>query len=145
MTVEDFATIGDRLTAALLSGDIGLYRQVMVLPLWIEPYGDPAYVLETDAALALDFQLYVTALRAAGITDIWREVRAVTTLADGTARVHCRVHLMAHAYRVTEPFASEMWLRPHGGSFRIARIVATAGHIDWTLGKAPLGPAGGLM
>lgn len=145
MTIEDFAAIGDRLTAALISGDFGLYTLVMALPLQVEPYGAAAYVLETETALSQDFQLYVSALRASGITDIWREVRSVQRLQDGTARVHCRVHLMAHALRVTEPFASEMWLRPQGGSFRISKIIATAAHIDFTLGRTPLGPAGGLM
>lgn len=145
MTIEDFAAIGDKLTAALISGDFGQYTLIMALPLQVEPYGASAYVLETEAALAKDFQLYVAALRSAGITDIWREVRSVQRREDGTACIHCRVHLMAHAHRVTEPFASEMWLRPQGGSFRITKIIAAAAHIDFTLGKTSLGPAAGLM
>lgn len=145
MTVEDFASIGDRLTRALISGDLDLYRKIMVLPLKIEPFGSPAYVLETEAGLAQDFHLYVTAIRSSGITDIWREVRGVTALGDGSVRVSFRIHLMSHAHRVAEPFASEMLLVPHSGSFRIAEIATPAEHSDWTLGKAPLGPASGLM
>jgi hypothetical protein len=145
MTVEAFTAIGDRLTAALMTGDFSIYLQVMSLPLQVEPYGSPVYVLSSEAELKQDFDLYVAALRAAGITDIWREVRAVAGLDNGSVRVQCRVHLMAHAHRVSEPFASEMWLVQRGGSFQIAKIIATVAHIDWTLGKAPLGPAGGLI
>ncbi len=73
-----FADLAERLTRALLTGDFALYRSVMAMPLRVVPRGGQPYVLETEAALQHDFDLYATAVRTAGVTDIWREVVRVT-------------------------------------------------------------------
>ena len=140
-----FADLAERLTRALLTGDFALYRSVMAMPLRVVPRGGQPYVLETEAALQHDFDLYATAVRTAGVTDIWREVVRVTPDAAGTWRVAFRIHIMARAHRVAEPFGSEMLLVPGISGLRIAEIVSTAEHIDWTLGRGAIGPGSGLI
>jgi hypothetical protein len=117
----------------------------MSLPLRIIPRGGEAYVLTDDAALERDFALYHRSLKTAGVTDIFRELVEVQPEADGATRVLCRVHIMARAHRITDPFRSEMLLRPTPQGMRIGEIVSTSEHIDWTLGRGSIGPGSGLI
>ncbi len=145
MSEQAFANLGHALTDALISGDFARYRAVMALPLRIVPRGGEAYVLHDDAALERDFQLYNRSLRTAGVTDIFREVVEVRPEAGGTYRVICTVHILSRAHRVAEPFSSEMLLVPAIDGLRIAEIVSTTEHIDWTLGRGKIGPGSGLI
>ena len=141
MPVFAFSDIGDTLTRALVSGDFALYRKVMQVPLTIVPIGEPAYVLRDDDDLQRDFDLYHQVLKLHGVTDIFREVRGVVDEGAGVHRIQCRVHVMARANRIAEPFQSEILIRLAGGQWRIIEIRSVVGHIDWTLGKGDLGPA----
>jgi hypothetical protein len=145
MCEEAFSRLGNSLTQALITGDFDLYRLVMALPLRIVPRGTQAYVLADDAALERDFRLYARSIKTAGVTDIFREVAEVRPDANGGHRVFCTVHIMARAHRITEPFRSEMLLLPFADGLRIAEIVSTTEHIDWTLGRRALGPGSGLI
>lgn len=144
MVEAAFAEIGNRLTRALLTDDFALYQSVMALPLRIVPRGDPAYVLEDESALRQDFDLYHRSIRTAGITDIYREVDHVIP-EDSGFRVFCRVHIMARAHRLAEPHRSEMLLLPSEAGLRIAEIISAPEHIDWTLGRRSIDPAGGMI
>ena len=139
MPVLGFSDIGDRLTAALVNGDFGLYRQVMDLPLTVVPVGESPYTLADEPALHRDFELYHNVLRLHGVTDIFREVRGVFDEGDDVHRILCRVHIMARANRIAEPFLSEMLIRPRSGLWRIIEIRSLAAHIDWTLGASGQG------
>ncbi|TXH97374.1 MAG: hypothetical protein E6Q73_12570 [Pseudorhodobacter sp.] len=134
MPVTGFSEIGDRLTEALVKGDFGLYQTVMELPLTVVPLGEAPYVLADEPALRRDFELYHNVLKLHGVTDIFREVRAVFDDDDDVHRILCRVHIMAHANRIAEPFLSEMRIRPRAGLWRIIEIRSLAAHIGWTLG-----------
>ena len=134
MPVTGFSEIGDHLTEALVSGRFDLYRKVMDLPVTIVPVGEDAYVLANEAELQQDFELYHNVLKLHGVTDIFREVRGAFDEGDGVHRILCRVHIMARANRIAEPFMSEMLIRPRAGFWRIVEIRSLATHIDWTLG-----------
>lgn len=133
MSVFAFSEIGDTLTRALVTGDFGLYQQVMQLPLTIVPIGEDPYLLKDEAALFRDFDLYHQVLKLHGVTDIFREVRGVIDDGDGVQRIQVRVHIMARANRIAEPFNSEILILPKGGNWRIIEIRSLAEHIDWTL------------
>ena len=139
MPERGFSEIGDVLTRALVTGDFALYRKVMRLPLTIAPEGGQAYVLRDEAALREDFDLYHAVLKVHGVTDIFRDVQEVRPEGDGH-RVICRVHILVRAYRIAEPFRSEMLIHPTPEGWVISEIRSTAGHIDWTLGRAEIGP-----
>ena len=141
MPVVAFSDMGDTLTQALVSGDFALYRNVMQLPLTIVPKDEPAHVLADDAALRRDFELHHQVLKLHDVTDIFREVRGVVDEGAGVHRIQCRVHVMARANRIAEPFQSEMLIRLDGGAWSFIEIRSVAGHIDWTLGKGDLGPS----
>ncbi len=140
-----FKDLAERLTRALVTADFTLYRGVMALPLRIVPRGGTAYVLDSDAALEHDFGLYAQAIRAAGVTDIWREVLRAEPASGGGQRLFLRVHLLTRGGRLTEPFGSEMLLIPGPQGLRIAEIISSSEHIDWTLGRGSLGQGGGLI
>ncbi len=133
MPVFAFSDIGDTLTRALVTGDFGLYQQVMQLPLTIVPLGEMPYVLKDEAALFRDFDLYHQVLKLHSVTDIFREVRGVINEGDDVHRILCRVHIMARANRIAEPFNSEMLIRLKSGIWRIIEIRSVAEHISWTL------------
>lgn len=145
MPERAFHELGNDLTQALIAGDFPLYAGIMAMPLRIVPKGGQDYVLTTPQALRRDFDLYVTALKAAGVTDIYREVLDVRPEGGGCHRVFCRVHVMARAHRIAEPHGSEMLLVPVITGFRISEIVATPDHIDFTLGRRAAGPGSGLI
>ena len=145
MTDQTFADLAERLTRALVTGDFAPYRAVMALPLRIVPRGGAAYVLDSDAALEQDFGLYAQAIRAAGVTDIWREVLGAEPAPGGGQRLFLRVHLLTRAGRLTDPFGSEMLLVPGPQGLRIAEIISSPEHIDWTLGRGSLGQGRGLI
>lgn len=133
MSVFAFSEIGDTLTRALVTGDFGLYQQVMQLPLTIVPIGEDPYLLKDEAALFCDFDLYHQVLKLHVVTDIFREVRGMIDEGNGVNRILCRVHIMARANRIAEPFNSEILIRLKGGIWRIIEIRSVAEHIDWTL------------
>lgn len=139
MPVSGFSSIGDRLTEALVSGDFALYQNVMELPLTIVPVGEAPYVLADETALRHDFELYHNVLKLHGVTDIFREVRAVMDEGGGVHRILCRVHIMARANRIVDPFQSEMLIRAHEGQWRIFEIRSLAAHIDWVMGGQSAG------
>lgn len=135
MPISGFSSIGDLLTEALVSGDFTLYQKVMELPLTIVPLGETPYVLTDEAALRRDFALYHNVLKLHGVTDIFREVRAIIDEGDGVHCILCRVHIMARANRIADPFQSEMRIRAQRGEWHIFEIRSLAAHIDWTLGS----------
>lgn len=139
MPERAFSEMGDAMTRALVGGDFGLYRKVMRLPLTIAPEGGTAYLLSDEAALREDFDLYHAILKVHGVTDIFRDVLDVLPEGDGH-RVICNVHILVRAYRIVEPFRSEMLIHPAPEGWVISEIRSTAGHIDWTLGRARIGP-----
>lgn len=141
MPVFAFSDIGDSLTKALVSGDFALYRKVMQLPLTITSLGEDTYVLHDEAALQRDFDLYHQVLKLHGVTDIFRELRGVVDEGNGVQRILCRVHIMARANRLVDPFQSEMLIQLKAGLWRIIEIRSTPDHIDWTLGSARGGAA----
>lgn len=142
MPAQAFGKQADLLTRSLVSGDFPLYAAIMQLPLRIVPAGEPAYVLRDEAALRSDFDLYHTVLKLHGVTDIFREMLGVHDEGNGVFRVECRVHILAQANRIAEPFGSEIVIsQAADGTWRIREIRSTAGHIGWTLGQAEIGPA----
>lgn len=140
MPAEAFGDLGELMTKALVGGGFADYAKVMHLPLTIVPIGEPAYVLRDEAALRRDFDLYHSVLKLHGVTDIFREVLGVHDEGNGLHRVQCRVHILAHANRIAEPFGSEMFIGKATGHWKISEIRSTAGHIGWTLGQAEIGP-----
>lgn len=131
-----FLDLGERLTRALLTGDFDLYRQVMHLPLEIEPRGGKSYVLESAAALRQDFDLYREHIALHGITDIYREVIEIERPAPDTAFAIVRMNILAGGRRVVPLFlAMFTMLRGDDGASRFAKIQSSLGHINWTLGK----------
>lgn len=133
MPVFAFSEIGDTLTRALVTGDFSLYQKVMHLPLTIVPMGEDPYFLKDDDALRRDFDLYHQVLKLHSVTDIFREVRGVIDDGKGVHRVLVRVHIMARANRITEPFNSEILIRLKDEDWKIIEIRSVAEHIDWTL------------
>ena len=144
MDAKGFEDIGNRLTTALLTGDLALYLQLIRLPLRIEAAGAYAYDLTDEAAVAEDMGLYHDVLTLHGVTDIDREVMGFRPEGEGV-NVTCRVNIVAKAHRVVEPFRTDMLLVPAPGGWRIARIASQPGHIDWTLGQASIDTAGNFV
>lgn len=145
MDAAVFLDLGERLTQALTTGDFALYRQVMGLPLRIEPRGGSAYVLETVDDLHRDFDLYRDHIALHGITDIYREVLDVEHPAPDTAIAIVRMNILAGARRVVPPFVSLFTMRRDGdGAVRLHSIQSSLGHINWTLGKGGIDKDGGF-
>lgn len=142
MPAQRFGDIGDQLTKALIDGDFALYRAVMDLPLRIAPRNDDAYVLETEADLRADFDLYHAMIVGQGVTDIFRQVLCVQNTAPERQRLVCMTHILARAHRLVDPFETTMTLVLREDGWRISEIESSEGHIRWTLGRAVIGPNG---
>jgi hypothetical protein len=131
-----FQELGEGLTRSLLTRDFDLYRQVMNLPIRIEPRGGSAYTLETPDALRTDFDLYCDHIKLHGITDIYREALEIDRLDDDTAAVTCMINILRGATRIVRPFRSVMTMRRGADdTVRFAKIQSALGHINWTLGQ----------
>ncbi|MFT7594433.1 MAG: hypothetical protein ACI8R4_001754 [Paracoccaceae bacterium] len=136
MRDADFIEIGERLTKALITGDFDLYRSVMDLPLRIEPRGGKPYTMDTIEALQQDFGLYIQAVRARGITDIYRQLHDLSPVVNDTCKATCLMHILEGATLVVEPFLMVMTLRKTNEGWRFCRIQSPLGHINWSLGQA---------
>ncbi len=141
-----FIDISERLTRALVTGDFDLYRSVIALPLRIEPRAGKPYDLDTRDHLECDFNLYHQSIRTHGVTDIYREVRAITQPAPDRVEIACITHILARANRIVDPFDTLIVLRPVlpdlPPDWRITRIQSSEGHINWTLGRATITDGG---
>lgn len=146
MPARAFGELGDELTRALVSGDFGLYREVMALPLRIVSRGVGYYLIADEASLRLDFDLYHAVMKLHGVTDIYRRVTTVTEDGKGAARIFAEVHIMVRANRLVEPFDTVIAIRCDAdGNWRIHEIESTPGHISWTLGEDGAGTAGRFL
>lgn len=146
MPARAFGILGDELTKALVSGDFRLYHEVMALPLRIVSRGVGVQVIEDEAALRLDFDLYHTVMRLHGVTDIFRQVQSLHHEGEGRVRIHAKVHIMVRANRLVEPFLSVTAIqRDADDGWRIHEIESTPGHIAWTRGEAEVGTAGRFL
>jgi hypothetical protein len=142
MAQRAFADIGDQLTKSLIAGDFALYQSLMVLPLRISPRGTRPYVLETEAALRSDFDLYHANIRAHGVTDIFRQVLGFAQSASDQAQLRCLTHILVQAHRIVNPFETVFHLRLQGEDWRISEIESSEGHINWSLGQADISAEG---
>jgi hypothetical protein len=142
MPDKAFQDIGDRLTAALISGDYALYRALFALPLVIVPRGAEPVVLATDEDLRADFDLYRQSLVQQGITDIYRDVQRVDMVAPHRAEVFILTHIMQRAHRIVAPISARFGLIQRGDRWLIAEIESDDGHIKWSMGEASLTPNG---
>lgn len=139
MPARIFRELGERLTTALIKGDFGLYKQVMALPLRIEPRDGKPYSLETEAELKEDFELYHEMNKLHGITDIYREVLDIAADHGDGLRVSCLVHLLRKTGRAVDPFRAVMHMRETPEGWRFHRVESSLGHINWTLGQGGIG------
>jgi len=137
-----FQAIGDRLTSALISGDFGLYRSLMILPLRVTPRDGEPYTMHSDDALREDFDLYHKIITMHGVTDIFRDVQRVDLVAPDRAVVTLMTHILQRANRLVDPFAARFHLRCQGDDWRITEIESSDGHINWTLGRASVSDSG---
>ncbi|MDQ2089903.1 hypothetical protein [Marimonas arenosa] len=135
MPAKVFRELGEHLTRALITGDFDLYRQVMSLPVRIEPRHGKPYVMETAADLKQDFELYHEMVKLHGITDIYREVLESEELENGRVAVTCLVHMLRAAGRAIDPFRAVFHMRETPDGWRFLRIQSSLGHINWTLGQ----------
>lgn len=137
MPAAAFEALSERLTKALISGDFAQYRPVFWLPLRIESRAADSYVLNTEAGLKRDFDLYRIALTVNGVTDIVRRLRFFEADSPETVTVHVEVDILRGAERLVRPFPSR-FLMCHQGEWRFSAIESAPGHIRWTLGQGPL-------
>lgn len=137
MPVAAFEDLSERLTKALISGDFGQYRSVFWLPLRIESRATDSYVLNTEAGLRRDFDLYRIALTVNGVTDIVRRLRFFEANSPEAVTVHVEVDILRGGERLVRPFPSRFSMR-HQGEWRFDAIESAPGHIRWTLGQGPL-------
>lgn len=142
MRAPEFQEIGDRMTRALITGDFGLYRDMMALPLTIQPREGRAYVLQDLPALREDFELYHAVIRQHGVTDIFRQLVGQDDLGPGRLRFHCLTHLMSKAHRLVDPFATRFLMEQRPEGWRIIEIESSEGQITWTLGRTEISPDG---
>lgn len=142
MPAQGFHDIADRLTKALVAGDFALYRSLMILPMKVTPRGGQAYVMDSDAALRADFDLYHQIILLHGVTDIFRDVLEVVPDGPDRAVVHLVTHILQRANRIVDPFEQRFHLLRQGGQWYIAEIESTEGHINWTLGRRGVSPQG---
>lgn len=136
MVERAFLDIGDRLTRALLSGDFGLYRDLIALPLTITPRGAAPYVIGDEDELRREFDLYHAVLRTNSVTDIFREVKDVTQPEPGSAVVRVTTHILQRANRVADPFETRFFMRDQDGVWRITAIESAPPHVRWLLGQS---------
>lgn len=136
MAERAFQDIGERLTIALLSGDFGLYRDLIALPITITPRGASAYVVDDEGCLREDFDQYHLVLKTNAVTDIFRDLQEVTPAGPGRVVVRVITHIMEHANRVADPFETRFFLSDQGGTWRITAIESAPAHLRWALGQA---------
>ena len=144
MPAQAFHALGETLTKALITGDFGLYRSVLSLPMTFTPKYDKPYTLPDEAALRTDFDLYASTLQVHRVTDIYRQVLGFDQLDDGRVWVRLTTHILVSATLLVEPFPTRMLLRRDSDGWRIVEIESSLGHLNWTLGRATVSDSGGF-
>lgn len=142
MNRAEYLEIGERLTQALVDGDYALFRSIADLPFHTNPIHGTAYVLRTEAELLADFELYHRNAQLHHLRDIYRDVREITQSDSGVVSVSMRMELLSSSGRIVEPFVTVQHLHKIDDTWRIFRIDSSIGHINWTLGRATIGPDG---
>ncbi|MES2435037.1 MAG: hypothetical protein V4586_14590 [Pseudomonadota bacterium] len=138
MPEHAFAAIGERLTQALIGGDFAMYSGLFALPLTVTPRGDLSYVIQTEAALRADFDLYHINISGRGVTDIFRQVLDIKRLDPSRTKVRVLTHIMVRAQRIIDPFETHFFLVEQADVWRIYQIESSGGHINWSLGRSDI-------
>ncbi len=142
MPERAFQDLGELLTKALMTGDFGLYCSIFNLPIAITTKEGVSYKLADEVALREDFDLYVAIINLHGVTDVYLQVLGFDHVEPGKIWVRLKTHILVRANLLVEPFATQMLLQQGTDGWRIAEIESSEGHVNWTLGRAVVSPAG---
>lgn len=123
------------MTQALIGGDFSVYSRLFALPVKIKPRFDLSYVIETEAELRVDFELYRRNLHGHGVTDIFRQIVDITTVDPQHVKVRVLSHIMTRAQRIVDPFEVAFWLSEQPDGWRIYEVESVGGDVNWTLGR----------
>lgn len=136
MPQRAFQNLSDRLTEALIKGNYGMYASVMAVPLTLIDTEGKAYVLQDDAALREDFEIYAAIIKLHGVTDIYRQFQGLDPAGAGEVRLSWLTHILVRANLLVDPFTTRMLVRQGADGLRIAAIESPLRHLNWTLGRA---------
>lgn len=138
MLADVFRTQTDRLTQSLIAAKFPEYRDLMHLPLLIEPVNGNPYSMHTEEELKDDFDLYCGMIRSQRVTDIYRELIGIEERPDGEVEFVCMTEILSGGTRVVHPFPTYFRMMDTGTDWKIRRIQSSEGHINWTLGRAQI-------
>lgn len=130
-----YRDIGERVTRALVSGAFELFEDAVSLPLKLVPRAGPVQQIDTRENLQRTFEAYHRQGRLHNVTDLYRDVFSAEHTRDDEITVRFRLHILAGATRIVEPFTSTHVLRQTGADWRIAEILTPLGHVNWLLGR----------
>ncbi|MGV8987679.1 MAG: hypothetical protein ACOH2H_15515 [Cypionkella sp.] len=142
MPERAFLKLADMLTKALVTGDFGLYRSILLLPMKFTHKDGQSYLLSDEDTLREDFDLYVRIIKLHGVTDIYRKLTSFEPAGPYQVWAHWMTHILVRANLLTEPFPTRMLMRHDDKGWRIAEIESTIGHLNWSRGLAVLTPDG---
>lgn len=136
ITDADFREFLDDISDCFLKRDVGPWRRRIILPFSIITRDGPV-VMETDEAVAANFQNYVMACEMMSLNMIARRPLSLEDCADGTWLGTYETRLLANGLLATDPYISTALLSWNGDVVRMSSILNGRGHHEWT--GAPIG------
>lgn len=121
----------DDISRCFIERDVDLWRSCLLLPFSVITRNGPV-ILRTDAAVAENFQHYLTAMEVMSVDLIDRRAIGLEDCNDGTWLGTYETRLVRQEALATAPYTSTALLQLTRGKFRMSSILNGRGHSEWT-------------
>ncbi|MCC1493252.1 hypothetical protein [Cognatishimia sp. F0-27] len=127
----EFAAFLDDISRPFLERDITRWRARMILPFSMVTATGPV-LLETEADVERNFNLYLTASDVMHLTNVVRAPLSAELCFDGTVIATYKTELISNSQRVTAPYTASALMHPTSDGWKMSSILNARGHHDWT-------------
>ena len=128
---REFRALLDEISDCFIRRDFQAWRDRLLLPFSLITKAGPV-VLETQAEVRQNFDLYLQACDAMQLDQVVRRPMNLEECPDGTWIGTYETNLLRHGHRATDPYVSSALFHVVNGRFIIASILNARGHADWT-------------
>ena len=132
---KNFRDFLDAISVCFIAHDFGMWQARVIYPFSLITAEGPV-LMQDDAELRANFELYLVACEVMKLDDIYRRPISLENCGDDSWIGTYETELLSHGVRATAPYISSALLQETPGGVKMTSILNARGHHDWT-GQRP--------
>ena len=134
---ESFQTFLDAISMCFIHRDFEMWRSRVIYPVSLITSAGPN-IINDDAQLQVNFELYLRACDAMKLDKIYRTPLSLEDCHDGHWIGTYETNMLSRGVRATLPYTSSVLLQEVDGRFKMTSVLNARGHHDWTGTQPPV-------